>query len=114
MEFKSSKTKENLLKAFAGESQARMRYTYYAKIARKEGYLQIANIFDETAANEQEHAKLFYKRLLEQDMDGEVVEINATYPVAMNDTMKNLEYAANGENEEWTELYPAFAKIAAY
>ena len=112
MEFKSSKTKENLLKAFAGESQARMRYTYYAKIARKEGYLQIANIFDETAANEQEHAKLFYKRLLEQDMDGEVVEINATYPVAMNDTMKNLEYAANGENEEWTELYPAFAKIA--
>ncbi|MCD4817746.1 MAG: rubrerythrin family protein [Candidatus Cloacimonetes bacterium] len=112
MEFKGSKTAENLMKAFAGESQARMRYTYAAKAAVKEGFLQIGEIFLETAENEKEHAKLFYKQLLKNGMNEEVIEINAGYPVALSDTMKNLEYAANGENEEWTDLYPTFAKIA--
>jgi rubrerythrin len=113
MDFKSSKTAENLMKAFAGESQARMRYNYYAKTATKEGFLQIAELFMETAENEKEHAKLFLKQLLKNGMEGEGIEINATYPAALADnTLKNLEYAAMGENEEWTELYPAFAQVA--
>ena len=112
MEFKGSRTAENLMKAFAGESQARMRYTYYASVARKEGFLQISDIFLETAENEKEHAKLFYKQLLGNGMNEEVVEINAGYPVAYSSTIKNLEYAAGGENEEWTILYPQFAEIA--
>ena len=113
MEFITSKTVENLMKAFAGESQARMRYNYYAKVARKEGYLQIEEIFNETAENEKEHAKLFLKQLLKNGMEGEAIEIDALYPAALADnTLKNLEYAANGENEEWTELYPTFAQIA--
>ena len=113
MEFKNSKTAHNLMKAFAGESQARMRYTYYAKIARKQGYVQIANIFLETAENEKEHAKLFWKKLLEHGMNEEVVVLNdAGYPVAMDDTLKNLQYAADGENEEWTVLYSSFADDA--
>ena len=112
MEFKNTKTAENLMKAFAGESQARNRYTYYASAAKKEGYLQIAEIFIETAENEKEHAKLFYKQLLANGMNQEVIEINAGYPIGQVDTMKNLEYAANGEQEEWEEIYPSFAKIA--
>lgn len=112
MEFKNTKTAENLMKAFAGESQARNRYTYYASAAKKEGYLQIAEIFIETAENEKEHAKLFYKQLLANGMNEEVIEINAGYPVGQVDTMKNLEYAANGEQEEWEEIYPMFAQIA--
>ncbi|MEA2077874.1 MAG: rubrerythrin family protein [Candidatus Marinimicrobia bacterium] len=112
MEFKKSKTAENLMKSFAGESQARNRYTYYASVAKKEGYLQISEIFLETADNEKEHAKLFYKQLLANGMNEEVIEINAGYPVGQVDTMKNLGYAANGEKEEWEELYPMFADIA--
>ncbi len=112
MEFKGSKTAENLMKSFAGESQARMRYNYYASVARKEGFRQIEEIFNETADNEKEHAKLFMKQLIKNGMNENVIEINAGYPVAYSDTMKNLEYAANGEQEEWTDLYPAFAKIA--
>jgi rubrerythrin len=113
MEFKNSKTAENLMKAFAGESQARMRYDYYAKTATKEGFLQIAELFTETAENEKEHAKLFLKQLLKNGMEGEGIEINAVYPAALaTTTLKNLEYAAMGENEEWTELYPTFAKVA--
>ena len=112
MEFKDSRTCENLMKSFAGESQARMRYTYYASAAKKEGFLQIANIFIETADNEKEHAKLFYKQLLANGMNESTVEINAGYPVGLADTLKNLEYAANGEQEEWEELYPTFADIA--
>ena len=113
-DFKNSKTALNLMKAFAGESQARMRYTYYAKVAKKQGYKQIANIFKETADNEKEHAKLFYKKLLEHGMNEEVIILNgAGYPVALSDeTLKNLQYAANGEKEEWTELYPQFAAVA--
>ena len=112
MEFKGSKTAENLMKAFAGESQARMRYNYYASVARKEGFRQIEEIFNETADNEKEHAKLFMKQLIKNGMNENVIEINAGYPVAYANTMKNLEYAANGEQEEWTDLYPTFAKVA--
>jgi rubrerythrin len=109
---KGTKTSENLLKAFAGESQARNRYTYYSSVAKKEGYNQISALFMETAEQEKEHAKRFYKFLKEQ-MNGEGIEITATFPVGLSsDTKTNLSYAAAGENEEWTELYPAFAKVA--
>ena len=87
---KGTKTAENLLKAFAGESQARNRYTYYASVARKEGYVQISNIFLETADHEKEHAKRFFK-FLNESLNGEMVEINnASYPVALGDTKANL------------------------
>lgn len=111
---KGTRTAENLLKAFAGESQARNRYTFYASVADKEGYKQIRNIFIETADNEKEHAKRFYKFLLEglKDELPTTVEINAGYPVAQGTTLDNLKAAACGENEEWTELYPEFANIA--
>ncbi|NLP42534.1 MAG: rubrerythrin family protein [Veillonellaceae bacterium] len=111
---KGTKTAENLLKAFAGESQARNRYTYYASVAEKEGYKQIRNIFIETADNEKEHAKRFYKFLLE-GFQGELpamIEITAGFPVAQGCTLDNLKAAAAGENEEWSDLYPAFAKVA--
>ena len=110
-QLKGSRTAENLMKAFAGESQARMRYTFYAKTAGKEGYRQIEEIFLETAENERMHAKLFYKHLVAA-MNGEPLEIQAAYPVALDTTVKNLEYAANGEHEEWSGLYPGFARIA--
>jgi len=111
---KGTQTAVNLMRSFAGESQARMRYTYYASIADKEGYKQIKNIFIETADNEKEHAKRFYKFLL-AGFEGEIpqnVDIQAGYPVAMGNTLENLKYAAHGENEEWTKLYPEFADIA--
>ena len=106
---KGSKTEENLLKAFAGESQARNRYTFFAKIAQKEGYEQIGAIFLETAENERQHAKQFFKHL-----EGGMVEITAAYPAGKLDstTAENLEAAADGENEEWTDLYPAFGDMA--
>ena len=105
---KGSKTEKNLLKAFAGESQARNRYTYFASAARKEGLEQIANIFSETAENEKEHAKVFFKYL-----EGGDVEITALYPAGViKDTKTNLEEAAAGENMEWTALYQDFAKTA--
>ncbi len=105
---KGSKTEQNLLKAFAGESQARMRYDYFAKQARKEGLEQIAAIFDETGFNERSHAKQFFKFL-----EGGVVEITASYPAGIvGSTLENLKASAEGENEEWTELYPEFARIA--
>ncbi len=97
MELKGSRTEANLMAAFAGESQARNKYTYYASQARKDGYEQIAEIFEETAANEKEHAKLWFKEL----HDGKVP-----------DTLTNLEDAANGENYEWTDMYAEFAKVA--
>jgi len=111
---KGTKTAENLLKAFAGESQARGRYNMYASIADKEGYKQIRNIFNETADNEKEHAKRFYNFLVEglKDELPTAIEINAGYPVAKGNTLENLKAAASGENEEWTDLYPAFAKVA--
>jgi len=108
MPLKGTKTEKNLLAAFAGESQARNRYTYFASAARKEGFEQIANIFLETAENEKEHAKVFFKHL-----EGGDVEITATYPAgAVKDTKSNLEAAAAGENMEWTVLYQSFGKVA--
>ncbi len=105
---KGTKTEKNLLAAFAGESQARNRYTYFASAARKEGHEQIANIFAETAENEKEHAKLFFKFL-----EGGEVTITAGYPAGMiQDTKSNLEAAAAGENMEWTTLYRNFAQTA--
>jgi rubrerythrin len=111
---KGTKTAENLLKAFAGESQARNRYTYYASVADKEGYKQIRNIFIETADNEKEHAKRFYKFLLEGLADElpAMIRIEADYPVAQGNTLDNLKAAAAGEHEEWHDLYPAFAEVA--
>ena len=105
---KGTKTEKNLLAAFAGESQARNRYTYYASAAKKEGFEQIAHIFLETAENEKEHAKIFFKHL-----EGGEVEITAAYPAGViGNTKKNLEAAATGENMEWTTLYMNFAKVA--
>lgn len=105
---KGTKTEQNLLKAFAGESQARNRYTYFASAARKEGLEQIANIFTETAENEKEHAKIFFKYL-----EGGDLEITAGFPAGkIGDTKSNLEAAAAGENMEWTLLYQDFSKTA--
>jgi rubrerythrin len=110
---KGTKTAENLLKSFAGESQARNRYTYYASVAKKEGYVQIESIFIETADNEKVHAKSFFKFLADSDLNGEQLVINdAAYPVFLGTTKLNLIAAAAGENEEWTELYPYFAQVA--
>ena len=105
---KGTKTELNLLKAFAGESQARNRYTYFASAAKKEGFEQIANVFTETAENEKEHAKVFFKYL-----EGGDLEITAIYPAGViKNTKANLEEAAAGENMEWTTLYQDFAKTA--
>jgi rubrerythrin len=105
---KGSKTEKNLLAAFAGESQARNRYTYFASAAKKEGFEQIANIFAETAENEKEHAKVFFKHL-----EGGDVELTATFPAGMiKDTKSNLEAAAAGEKMEWTAIYQDFSKVA--
>lgn len=105
---RGTKTEKNLLAAFAGESQARTRYTYFASAARKEGFEQIANIFMETAENEKEHAKIFFKYL-----EGGETEITASYPAGIiKDTKSNLEHAASGEQMEWTSIYVDFAKIA--
>ena len=105
---KGSKTEKNLLTAFAGESQARNRYNYFASAAKKEGYVQISNIFSETADNEKEHAKRFFKFL-----QGGDVEIAATFPAGIiGNTKENLRAAAAGENEEYSTLYPEFARVA--
>jgi rubrerythrin len=107
-ELQGSRTEKNLLKAFAGESQARNRYTYFASVARKEGLIQMANVFAETAEQEKEHAKRFFKFL-----EGGTVEIVAAFPAGrIGTTAENLEAAAGGEHEEWSDLYPAFAATA--
>ena len=105
---KGTRTEQNLLKSFAGESQARSRYTMFAKAAKKEGFEQIAGIFMETAEQELEHAKRFFKFL-----EGGMVEITAAFPAGkVGTTAENLAAAADGENEEWADLYPQFADIA--
>ncbi len=105
---KGTQTEKNLLKSFAGESQARNRYTFFAKVAREEGFKQIESFFLETAENERVHAKLFFKHL-----EGGPVEITAVYPAGkVGTTEENLLASANGEHEEYSELYPAFAKTA--
>jgi len=108
MELKGSQTEKNLLAAFAGESQARNRYSYFASQARKEGYVQIADIFEETANQEKEHAKREFKFL-----QGGDVEIRAAYPAGViGNTLENLKAAAAGEHYETTEMYPGFARVA--
>ena len=108
MTLKGSKTERNILTAFAGESQARNRYTYFASQAKKEGFFQIQAIFEETANQEKEHAKRLFKLL-----QGGEVSIQASFPAgAIGTTTENLEAAAGGEHFEWTEMYPGFAKIA--
>jgi rubrerythrin len=108
MELKGSQTEKNLLAAFAGESQARNRYTFYASVARNEGYEQIANIFQETADNEKEHGKLFFRHL-----KGGMVAIDAAYPAGViASTPENLRAAAEGEKLDWGTLYPNFAETA--
>lgn len=108
MELKGSKTEKNLLTAFAGESQARNRYTYAVSVAKSEGYVQISKIFEETAAQEKEHAERLFKQL-----KGGEVEIQAAFPAGViGTTAENLKAAAGGENYEWTEMYPGFAAVA--
>ena len=108
MNLKGTQTEKNLLISFAGESQARSRYKFFASKARKEGYEQIAAVFEETAEQEKEHAKKFFKYL-----EGGMVEITASYPAGIiSTTAENLKAAADGENEEWADLYPEFAQIA--
>ncbi len=108
MPMKGSRTEQNLLAAFAGESQARNRYTFFASVAKKEGYEQIASIFLETADNEKEHAKRFFKFL-----EGGMVSFTASFPAGtIGTTIENLKAAAEGEHEEWTKLYPAFGDTA--
>lgn len=105
---KGSETEKNLLKAFAGESQARNRYTFFASVARKEGYEQVAAIFEETAENEKEHAKIFFKYL-----EGGETEITASFPSGIiKTTLENLDAASEGEYKEWGTLYPTFEKKA--
>jgi rubrerythrin len=109
---RGTETEKNLLKAFAGESQARNRYTFFASKAKKEGYVQISRIFEETAGQEKEHGERFFSFL-----EGGVVEITAAFPAGfagdkVGTTLENLKAAASGENEEWTDLYPAFADKA--
>ncbi|MGA7828008.1 MAG: rubrerythrin family protein [Geobacteraceae bacterium] len=109
MSIQGTKTEQNLLKSFAGESQARNRYTYFSSIARKEGYVQIADIFEETAAQEKEHAKRFFKFL-----EGGDLEISACFPAGrLGTTAENLLASAKGEFEEHSRLYPEFAAVAA-
>ncbi len=113
MDFKDSKTMQNLINSFAGESQARNRYTFFSSIARKAGYQQIAAIFEDTANNEKEHAKVYFNHLVSHLGEAEAMAtVNASYPVILSDTAANLESAIGGEHIEWTELYPNAAKDA--
>ena len=108
MELQGSKTEKNILTAFAGESQARNRYTYFASKAKEEGYMQISQIFTETANQESEHAKRFFKFL-----EGGDVGVSAAFPAGViGSTAENLTAAAAGEHFEWTEMYPGFAQVA--
>ncbi|MPQ45158.1 rubrerythrin [Clostridium tarantellae] len=108
----NTETAKNLFKSFVGECQARMRYTYFASQAKKEGYVQISNIFMETADNEKEHAKVFLK-YLKDEFNGEAFNVNADYPLEFPaGTLQNLKYAAAGEHDENTDLYPIFADVA--
>ena len=105
---KGTQTEKNLLTAFAGESQARNRYDFFASKAKKDGYVQIANVFSETALNEKEHAKRLFKFL-----EGGEIDITAAFPAGIiGTTAENLKASAGGEHHEWTEMYPEFAKIA--
>ena len=108
---KGTKTATNLLTSFAGETQANSRYTYYAAKAKSDKYIQISNIFEETARNELAHAKRLYKFLV-KDLDGEELAIDGSYPIHLGDTLSNLKASASGENGEHESMYPEFAKVA--
>lgn len=111
MDFKSSRTRTHLINAFAGESQARNRYSFFASEARKAGYEQISAIFSDTADNEKEHAKLFYKLIIELG-GNDVIQVTESYPVVMGNTVAHLASAIGGEQEEWQKAYPEMARIA--
>lgn len=106
-----TKTAENLAKAFAGESQARNRYIFYSKVAEQEGHMYIAEVFKETADEERAHAKVFFDFLI-QGLGKTHIKVDAEYPIGFGNTEQNLQYAAEGEKEEWGTLYPGFADIA--
>ena len=108
---KGTETLKNLMAAFAGESQARNRYTFWSSIAKKEGYVEVSKIFEETANQEKEHAKRLMK-LMNTAAQGETLPVAGEFPVLMGTTVENLKAAAAGENEEWTHMYPEFAKKA--
>ena len=112
MNLKGTRTAKNLMASFAGEAQANMRYTYYAKEAKKEGYVQISNIFEETARNEAQHAKRFFRFLNEGGFKGELIKVECSYPVLLGNTKENLISAIEGEHEENVDMYPEFADIA--
>jgi rubrerythrin len=113
MEFKNTQTFKNLAKAFAGESQARNRYTFYASVAKNEGHQYIQSVFLSTADNEKEHAKVFYKLLLTHSKgETDAIHVDADYPLALKDTLSNLKAAAEGEREEWEVVYSNFANVA--
>ena len=114
MKFHETETFNNLSKAFAGESQARNRYTFFAGVAKTEGYQHIQGVFEQTAANEKEHAEVFYKLLNVHNQEvTQVIHVNADYPLVLKDTLTNLRAAAAGEREEWAEIYSTFGTIAA-
>lgn len=112
MQLKGTETADNLMKAFAGESQARNRYVFFAEVARREGYMEMAEIFELTAANEQAHAKRFYQFLVDGGLNHEAITVSADYPVSMGNTQDNLISAAQGEHEEWSALYKEASETA--
>lgn len=112
MDLKGTKTAGNLMHAFAGESQARMRYTYFASQAKKDGFVEVQKIFEETANQEKEHAKRLMKLLVAGGFKGESIAVEGSFPVMLGTTTENLKSAAAGENEEWSDMYPSYAKIA--
>ncbi|HEY8910824.1 MAG TPA: rubrerythrin family protein [Desulfosporosinus sp.] len=113
MKFNQTETFKNLSNAFAGESQARNRYSFFGGVANKEGYQHIQAVFEETAANEREHAQVFYKLLVAHNQEEtQIIHVDADYPLVYKDTLANLRAAAAGEREEWSELYSKFGKIA--
>lgn len=113
MKFHETESYQNLSKAFAGESQARNRYSFFAGVAKKEGFEHIQGVFEATAANEREHAQVFYKLLIVHNQDEtQVLHVDADYPLVYKDTLTNLRAAAAGEREEWSNLYSAFAVVA--
>ncbi|SHI71665.1 rubrerythrin [Desulfosporosinus lacus] len=113
MKFSGTETFKNLSNAFAGESQARNRYAFFAGVAKNEGYQHIQAVFEETAANEKEHAKVFYKLLVAHTgEETDIIHVDADYPLVYKDTLTNLRAAAAGEKEEWSEIYSKFATVA--
>jgi len=114
MKFHETETFKNLSKAFAGESQARTRYSFFADVAKTEGYQHIQAVFEETAANEREHAQVFYKLLIAHNQEAtQVIHVDADYPLVYKDTLTNLRASAAGEREEWNKIYSTFGDIAA-